>query len=75
MSDVGESSRGGASKRVMLALGMNWVRCVMICVWRSLVLSGVRRCLLLVCLASFVSVVIMTVSSLLNEVCLIFSSV
>ena len=75
MSEEVESSRGGASSNVMFLLGMCLMRCWMIWIWICFVWSGVRRCLLFVCLASLVRVPIMTVSFLLNVVCLILSSV
>ena len=75
MSEEAESRRGGASRRMMLLLGMCVMRCLMICVCMFFVWSGIRRCLLFVCLASLVRVQIKTVSLRLNVVRLISSSV
>lgn len=59
----------------MFERGINEMRWEMMSDWSCLVACGVRRCLLFVCLASFVRVFMMTVSLFLNVVCLIFCSV
>ena len=75
MSEEGESRRGGASIRIMFWRGMRAMRYCMISDSNCLTLSGVRRCLFLVCLASFVITFSITVSLFLNVVCLILINV
>ena len=66
MSEVEEVRSGGDSSRTMFFGGTNALRWDMIVDCRCLVSFVVRACLCFVCLASFVSVLMMMMSFVLN---------
>ena len=66
MSEVEEVRRGGDSRMTIFLGGMNALRWDMIVACICLVSFVVRACLCLVCLASFVRVVMITMSFVLN---------
>ena len=69
MSEVDEVRRGGDSRMTMFLGGMNALRWDMIVACICFVSLIVRDCLCLVCLASFVSVLMTTMSFGLNVRC------
>ena len=75
MSDEEEVRSGGASRKIMLLVGINGLRWLMIVDCICFVWFGVRAGLYFVCRASFVSMLMTMMSVRLNVVCLMVLSV